>query len=49
MAEDRCEYPRCREVVDIVYLNHDVCEKHWQMHCAGKIDLKKVFGIDTHR
>jgi hypothetical protein len=42
---NKCEVKRCRDEVALIYLGHDVCEKHWQMHCHNKIDLKQEFGI----
>lgn len=43
----KCEIPFCRDEMAMVYLGHDVCEKHWQQHCSGKINLKQKFGIEV--
>jgi len=49
--EDQCEVKRCRQSIagsqGVIYSaskNHrkrNVCDKHWQLHCEGKINLKK--------
>jgi len=44
---DKCEISHCRDEMALIYLGHDVCEKHWQQHCAGKINLKQKFGIEV--
>ena len=48
--EDQCEVKRCRQSTvgsqGIIYSaskshrKRDVCDKHWAMHCEGKINLK---------
>lgn len=41
-----CEVPRCRAELDVVFYGHEVCGTHWDAHCAGKIDLKRLLRID---
>jgi hypothetical protein len=42
-----CEVSRCRAELDVVFYGHEVCEKHWEAHCAGKLDLKKKLAVRT--
>ena len=42
---NKCELPRCREPVHLLYYGHGVCRKHWFSHCNNKIDLKVLFKI----
>lgn len=42
----KCEIKHCRDEAELVYYNHDICEKHWRMHSNNKIDLKKIFGVE---
>lgn len=48
--QDNCEVrldgqKKCSRIAAIGYYNNDVCTQHWNEHCDGKIDLKKIFGI----
>ena len=43
--QDKCEISMCRDSAVYIYYKHPVCEKHWIMHCEGKICLKEEFGI----
>jgi hypothetical protein len=40
-----CDLKRCKEPVSLIYYSHDICEKHWQLHCAKKIDLKTMLKV----
>jgi hypothetical protein len=44
---DMCEIKRCKGSTDIIYYGHEVCDKHWDAHCANKIDLKKILKVNT--
>lgn len=42
---DLCQIPKCRQPADLIYLGKGVCQKHYDKHCEGKINLKEIFGI----
>lgn len=38
---DQCKVPRCSRLAGLTYLDLDICEHHWDLHCQGKINLRK--------
>jgi len=40
MSSDRCEWPRCREVMHLIYFEKPLCEDHWEM--ISKMSPKKL-------
>jgi hypothetical protein len=38
-----CDVPFCHQPLALVYLDHEVCEGHWQKDCSGEISLRKIF------
>lgn len=44
--DDKCEVPRCRNPVSMIYYDHGICYRCWCRHdLSGEFNLKKVFGI----
>jgi len=41
-----CSLPRCYNKVSVIYYKHPICEQHWEKHCKGTINLKKLFRIE---
>ena len=35
-----CELPKCKRLATLTYLGHEICERHWNKHCDGIIDLR---------
>jgi len=44
-----CDVKGCRRETAFIYYNFAVCEKHWEAHCDGKINLKKIFNIPEEK
>jgi hypothetical protein len=44
-----CEVRRCRSQNSFVYYGKYVCQHHFDLHCEGKFNLKKEFGIVEQR
>ena len=47
---DRCEIPKCRTWVSVMYLGHGVCERHWNQLTADKAKpdaLRMALRIET--
>lgn len=42
---DRCRYPKCRNEVEIIYLDRPLCWKHWQMIDERPDLLRKKIGL----
>ncbi len=42
---DICQVPKCRQSADLIYLGKGVCNKCYDKHCEGKINLKEIFNI----
>lgn len=40
--DDKCTVRNCRSPGAMSYLGMEVCQRHWEEHCDGKIDLKGV-------
>jgi hypothetical protein len=43
--EDRCEVKKCKNAHAITFYGYRVCQKHYDKHCEGKINLKRKFNI----
>jgi len=50
MDEDCCAVKRCNRLPSIIYsagkkkISRPVCNRHWDMHCDGEINLKNGSG-----
>ncbi len=43
---EHCAVNRCRRPTILLYYDrYPVCERCWERHCEGKINLKTEFGI----
>ena len=45
---DRCEVPRCRSEVELIYLDHRICADHWNQFTADGVPpdrLRMVLGV----
>jgi hypothetical protein len=40
MSSDRCAWPRCREVMHLIYFEKPLCEQHWGM--VSEMSPKKL-------
>lgn len=41
----KCQVPRCRNELGIIYIDKPVCWDCWVAHCRGKINLKEILGV----
>jgi hypothetical protein len=42
-----CEVKHCKQKdVVVAFYGKDICQKHWDSHCEGKIDLKQELGLE---
>ena len=46
---EQCEVKFCRDASGLLYYNREVCAKHFEMHCEGKMNLKTEFGIPEEK
>ena len=46
---DVCQVARCKEQAELIYLGFAVCDKCWEKHCKGKINLKEVFKLKGNK
>ena len=46
---DRCAVPECRGEVELVYLDHGICDNHWNQLAddVSRSRLRMALGIDT--
>ena len=45
---DRCQVPRCRGEVELIYVEHGICSDHWNQFTADGVpadQLRMVLGI----
>lgn len=45
MERMHCSVPWCRCSSDYIYYGKLVCRKHFEKHCDGVIDLKKILKV----
>jgi len=42
-GENKCDVPHCKQIAAMGYFDRRICDKHWEQHCNGEIDLKQIF------
>lgn len=48
---EHCDFPKCKNSVDLIYVGHPICGGHWQQLCDAdsKTEKKLLKQIDLVR
>lgn len=38
---DKCNFPRCRNLSDLRYIGHEICNIHWEQLCESDSKTEK--------
>lgn len=38
---EKCDFPKCRNLSDLGYIGHKICNKHWEQLCLSDSETEK--------